>query len=705
MEAGYYKGTLTCANDCTFDYSQCSERCGDDIVQENDEDCEASSFTELTCAEFGVYGTGNVTCGDDCRYDFSQCGGENKCGDSVIQAQYGETCDNGNLNGQTCETLGYYGGTLSCSNDCTFNTQNCELSGRCGDSTVQTEEEDCDGTNLNNQTCATQLNFDAGTLLCNSDCTFDYSNCSECGDGSTTGAEECDGNDYGGNDCISLGYYGGTLSCNNDCTYAEANCATFGYCGDGTIQTIYGENCEGANLNGKTNCHSLNPNYYDENVTLLCSSCDYDLSMCRSCGDNKLDADFGEQCDGTDFGGTTCSDLGYDSGSIACNTGCAMLGCSGKVFTRLVVGLNFACAQDSRNDIWCWGSNTNGQLGTGDSTSTYTPTPVEKPDGISFSDKLSSGINHTCVVDTNGDNWCWGDNSYGQFGNLSNSPSNSPVTTSMPPGISFTAVAAGFDHTCAIDTIGNAWCWGSNGSGQLGNNSSANSWVPVPVEMPQNKSFNFIAAGGQISCATDTDGGLWCWGSNYYGLVGVDYAWTPQSITVPSAAAAINFISITDAHACVLDTAGNGFCWGDNSYGAIGAGNRDPANTPTPVLMPTGAVFNSIAVSKRNSQGRSYTCASDTLNRLWCWGSNGSQELGIAGGTTYYHTPQQSIASSGILVSASIAVKNWYTGFVDTNGKIQSWGDNYSGQLGIDPVTMSSALPVQATDPEFIAYP
>jgi len=138
----------------------------------------------------------------------SQC--ENACGNGNVDI--GEDCDGTNLNNQTCITQGYDRGALGCDADCFFNIDNCTS---CGNGTIDKPTEQCEGTNLDGQTCETQ-GYAGGTLKCSSaDCIFDTSLCTPavCGNGVKEGGEQCDGFDFGGQDCASFKCTGGSLSC------------------------------------------------------------------------------------------------------------------------------------------------------------------------------------------------------------------------------------------------------------------------------------------------------------------------------------------------------------------------------------------------------------------------------------------------------------------------------------------------------------
>ncbi len=244
------------------------------------------------------------------------------CGDDFLDP--GEDCDGNQLPVRTCQELGYHvqDGALRCTTGCTLDESVCSL--RCGDGVLSPDHEQCEGTDLGGQTCLS-LNMGAGQLACTSECRFDSSGCEDqavCGDGTLTSPfEQCEGADLDGQTCQSLGWHDGALTCTLDCAFDLDPCRTFGRCGDGLIQDTYGELCEGTDLGGQT-CSSLG--YHGG--TLLCGTdCRFDEAPCVAvgrCGDDTLQQEFAEVCDGTDLDGHTCGTEGYRAGTLACTADC-----------------------------------------------------------------------------------------------------------------------------------------------------------------------------------------------------------------------------------------------------------------------------------------------------------------------------------------------------------------------------------------------
>jgi Zn-dependent metalloprotease len=151
----------------------------------------------------------------------------------VMGLEAGLTCNNGNieapeqcdgilLQGATCQSLGFEGGSLSCQSNCTLNASACEGESLCGDGALD-EGEECDGANVGGQNCS-GFGFDAGALSCNADCTINTDNCSQCGDGVRSAAEACDGLDTGGSFCETVGLTSGFLRCSGACTFDTSAC-------------------------------------------------------------------------------------------------------------------------------------------------------------------------------------------------------------------------------------------------------------------------------------------------------------------------------------------------------------------------------------------------------------------------------------------------------------------------------------------------
>jgi hypothetical protein len=339
---GYYGGTLGCSATCTtIDPGNCHGQCGDG-TKNGPEECDPGNGTGAPdlggadCASLGYYG-GTLACADDCRLDPTACGG--RCGDGVKDAP--EECDPGdethvaNLAAKTCTDFGFYTADgLACTRLCAFDTSACV--GRCGDGTRNGTEE-CDpgdashSPDLDSKTCqSVPFNYYSGTLSCLGNCRFSLADCAgKCGDGTKNGTEQCDGSDFGGDTCSAHGYYTGHLTCAASCQLVSPATTCSQRCGDGTKNGP--EECDPAGTSpdfGQLTCE----NYGRHSGSLACTgTCTIDASGCHDyCGDGVRNGP--EVCDPgdathptTDFGGLLCQSYGYHTGGLVCSADCSSI--------------------------------------------------------------------------------------------------------------------------------------------------------------------------------------------------------------------------------------------------------------------------------------------------------------------------------------------------------------------------------------------
>ena len=289
--------------------------CGDGIA-DPDEDCDADDLQEATCLALGFYSaTGTLRCTAACEFDTAECGGT--CGDGGVDTANGEQCDGENLNNQTCETNGRWPGALGCTAACRFDFSGC--GGTCGDGVIQAPDEDCDGILPDGATCLA-AGFYQGILRCGEDCRFDTVQCTgTCGDAIVQPefGEDCDGINLDGESCVSLEYYGGDLGCTGACYFDFGSCE--GACGDQLIQDADGEECDGDQFAGET-CQTLG--FYEG--TLLCTdACSLEDSGCDlSCGDGVVQDGYGETCDPGAAVAPNCQDVNLFFGALVCGSDC-----------------------------------------------------------------------------------------------------------------------------------------------------------------------------------------------------------------------------------------------------------------------------------------------------------------------------------------------------------------------------------------------
>ena len=181
-------------------------------------------------------------------------------------------------------------------------------------------------------------------------------------------------------------------------------------------------------------------------------------------------------------------------------------------------GGHFTCARDAYAKASCWGDNAAGQIGNGKGgTSVESDAPSLVGD---FTDvaALATGDEHACAMRKSGEVWCWGSDSGGELGNDGgNAFYPSPVQAQGMADMK--GIAAGTGHTCAIDKFGGVWCWGANGSGQAGL-GKAQGMAKTPGQVPGMAGVLEVATGDAHTCARRSDGSVWCWGANTFGQCG-----------------------------------------------------------------------------------------------------------------------------------------------------------------------------------------
>jgi alpha-tubulin suppressor-like RCC1 family protein len=290
-------------------------------------------------------------------------------------------------------------------------------------------------------------------------------------------------------------------------------------------------------------------------------------------------------------------------------------------------GFTHTCAVTDAGDALCWGNGFNGELGTGTTTSTSVPIEVsvvsEPVIGIAL------GSNTTCVVVTGGGVHCWGGGGLGQLGNGAFNDSLTAVpVTGLASGALELAGSDG-EHTCARLSSG-VRCWGANNTGQLGDGTTIPRSTPVEVSgLP--RGIVGIELGFEFGCAVTDDGEAWCWGSNSGGQLGDGTTtFRPTPVRVMGLPAAVSEIATGQSHTCARLVDGEAVCWGSGADGQLGTGATSSSLTPVPVLAP--------AAVTRIAAGDRHTCAAFADGEVRCWGLNTSGQLGD-GSTTNRNTP------------------------------------------------------------------
>ena len=266
--------------------------------------------------------------------------------------------------------------------------------------------------------------------------------------------------------------------------------------------------------------------------------------------------------------------------------------------TSVVSGGNNYCARLTLGGVDCWGAGQAGALGNGAFADSATPVEVESVGGAGTLTGVTSVVSSNlgyCALLTSGAVDCWGDGYYGELGDgtfytTGNAGSATPVEVE---GVGGTGILAGVTsltsdpfNICAVLAAGAVVCWGTGGTGALGNGAFADSATPVEVESVGGTGTlagvtSLIGEGTLGYCALLASGGVDCWGNGYYGELGngTFYTSSPIGSDIPVAVEGVGgtgtltgvgiLVSDSDSYCAVL-TSGGVDCWGYGFYGDLG---------------------------------------------------------------------------------------------------------------------------------------
>ena len=339
---------------------------------------------------------------------------------------------------------------------------------------------------------------------------------------------------------------------------------------------------------------------------------------------------------------------------------------------------NHTIALKSDGTVWAWGANFNGQLGDGTANNSL-DVPALVP-GLSGIIEIDAGGAHSLAVKSNNTIWAWGENTFRQSGETEQF---ARPRASQIAGLTgaFTAISAGSAHSLALRSDGTVWGWGGNGSGQLGNGSTAFSTYP-PVQA-NITSVVAISAGGGWSLALKNDGTVWGFGGNPNGALGqpisTSFSSTPLQVNGLSNVIAISAGGI---HSMALKQDGTVWTWGENSQGQLGSGE---GNGSFPVPRQVVGLTNVIAISA----GNRYSLALKSDGSVWAWGNNVSGQLGNATNVNS-NVPVLVPNLNATAITAGVT----HSGAILTNGMIRMWGSNSNGEVG-DRTRLERRQPVE----------
>lgn len=250
-----------------------------------------------------------------------------------------------------------------------------------------------------------------------------------------------------------------------------------------------------------------------------------------------------------------------------------------------------------------------------------------------------------------------------------------------------TRIAAGMDHACLIRD-GALFCWGRNDLSQLGLGDGITETQSAPQRVPGTQRWVDLALGEDMSCGLDDTGAIWCWGSGDEGRLGLGVTTSPTATTPTQQPGARRYRSLHPGreHTCAIgdgQDAGTLWCWGRNGAMQLGNGTTAVTGVPTQVAFNPPDPIRDVQWASVGG-GSDHTCATQTDNTLWCWGSQASGQLGQGGPIVTRDQPNPVDTSrSWVAVDSGFDASCATT----TTGEVYCWGRNANGQLGVGDTT------------------
>ena len=458
---------------------------------------------------------------------------------------------------------------------------------------------------------------------------------------------------------------------------------------------------------------------------------------------------------------------------------------TGVTAIQVGVGNDFACALTNSRDVKCWGANSNGELGQGDTVKRgdgagemgAALNNIDLGSGVKVR-KIEIGAEHSCALTTTGSVKCWGRNQYGQLGN-GNISSVGDSSGEMGSGLSSVSLPTGtvqdifggkyttcvrmsvgsycwglgqngirfegtednagdgasemgaslsqmslgtyedlmsyetntslaFAHACSVTTSGQVKCVGENGAGQLGRGNATNfgltsSEIGVnlsAIDLGAEDSAVEVAVSDYFSCALLISSEVKCWGKNNYGQLGIGSTTTigdnsgemgSNLTSVPfSSSIKVESLGAGGTDTCATLTNGTVKCWGQNSSGQLGQGNITDVGSTASSMLTLNHIRLREERSRAISSGMGHTCAILESHKIQCWGKNDNGQLGLGDTSNRgdnanemgLNLPYIDLGTGAQVVQ--LALGNNHTCALLESGVMKCWGDNSYGQLGKD---------------------
>ncbi len=344
------------------------------------------------------------------------------------------------------------------------------------------------------------------------------------------------------------------------------------------------------------------------------------------------------------------------------------------------------CALLHDGSVSCWGANGSGQLGRGDegvAVDSQTPAPV-----VGLSNIVA--LDHTCALDSSGAIWCWGTGPFLRDGKGTVSTERTPVKLPLPAA---TSMSVSFETGCAI-VDGHLSCWGANSSGQVAPTPSSRALPPTDIVLPPGAPLHNVVVGAATFVVRE-DGTMVSWGANpplgrRSSLFPDPY---PRAVDLTN----IAWVDVAYQDACAI-TSGTGYCWGISpatQYSDLQTPRRLGRALPEPVVTPEpirqiattdsiGGEVDYVFVTRR-----SRWCACGVSGAVYCAGDNASGQVGDGTKNYAFEPVKVNLPRRAVEVKVTPTA----TCALLTSGQVFCWGSNFNGQLGYGKPKVPSLVP------------
>ncbi|RLB55538.1 MAG: hypothetical protein DRJ42_06035 [Deltaproteobacteria bacterium] len=489
------------------------------------------------------------------------------------------------------------------------------------------------------------------------------------------GTETCNGLDDDCDGTVDEGF-GDTVSCGvGECQVTVGICAggTMPVCTPGTPAA---ETCDGLDndCDGVVDDEPTASDSCGDPATTI-ASCDTGSCSVVGCvpGNGDCNGLVGDGCESDlDTSLSNCGACGH-----GCRAGDSCIGgvCQGEAI-NISGGEGHTCVVTGAGSVYCWGSNSRGQLGDG---SQMLRSSAVEAMGIGTAASVGAGVIHTCAVTSTGTVECWGDNGDVQSGPATANPILVPTEIT---GISDAAqVSGGVDFTCVRRSAGPVQCWGDNRGGSVGGTTGGNIAPPGPVAgVPGIAIASGLDCGHEHSFAQRTSVGVNAvsWGVGTDGRLGTGGTGSLSSatlITLADTSPVVDTISVSAGrlHGCLVRSGGQVWCTGGDDHGQLG---DDAALAGVLRLAPVATITNAVSVVGDYD----HNCALTADARVYCWGRNIEGQVAPDAVGVAIATPVEVTGLPGTPVALATGLQHTCA-ILDTR-RVVCWGANGLGQLG-----------------------